>query len=270
MANLVFTMSFPEPNKDIFLRYKTMQGYRVARKGGWDTHGLPVELAIEKRLGFTKKSDIEAFGIAKFNALCKESVFERIQDWNAMTERIGYWLDLENAYITYENAYIESCWWLMKSLWERDLLFEGLSLPPGHCPRNNTSLSDHEVAQGYRDVEDPSVYPKFPVDVRQLVERRLLAEVVDNTSQSVYLLAWTTTPWTLPANVAIAINPKATYGLFEAPAQHGEETQTDRYILVQDRADQVFWRRELPNTQDLFGRCDRGPALCPNLASARP
>ncbi|WP_258000140.1 class I tRNA ligase family protein [Fischerella thermalis] len=100
--------------KDLFLRYKTMQGYRVERKGGWDTHGLPVELEVEKKLGFTKKADIEAFGIARFNELCKQSVFERIQDWQAMTERIGYWLDLENAYITYENQYIESCWWLMK------------------------------------------------------------------------------------------------------------------------------------------------------------
>lgn len=225
--------------KDVFLRYKTMQGYRVARKGGWDTHGLPVELAVEKRLGFTKKADIEAFGIAKFNQICKESVFERIQEWNAMTERIGYWLDLENAYVTYENTYIESCWWLMKSLWERDLLFEDYR-STWHCPRNNTSISDHEVAQGYREVEDPSVYPKFPISARQLVERGLLDNAIGDGAQSVYLLAWTTTPWTLPANVAIAINPNAIYGLFEAPAQHGEATRKDRYILAQGLADQVF------------------------------
>lgn len=221
--------------KDLFLRYKTMQGYRVERRGGWDTHGLPVELEIEKRLGFTKKADIEAFGIAKFNELCKQSVFERIQDWKAMTERIGYWLDLENAYITYDNSYIESCWWLMKSLSERNLLFEDYR-STWHCPRNNTSLSDHEVAQGYRDTEDPSVYPKFPVHTSQLVERGLL----EDSAQSVYLLAWTTTPWTLPANVAVAVNAEATYGLFEAPARHGNTTQKDLYILAHDLANHLF------------------------------
>jgi isoleucyl-tRNA synthetase len=221
--------------KDLFLRYKTMQGYRVERRGGWDTHGLPVELEIEKRLGFTKKADIEAFGIAKFNELCKQSVFERIQDWNAMTERIGYWLDLENAYITYDNSYIESCWWLMKSLWARNLLFEDYR-STWHCPRNNTSLSDHEVAQGYRDTEDPSIYPKFPVHTNQLVERGLL----EDASQPVYLLAWTTTPWTLPANVAVAVNAEATYGLFEAPARHGDDIQKDLYILAYDLANPLF------------------------------
>lgn len=221
--------------KDLFLRYKTMQGYRVERKGGWDTHGLPVELEVEKRLGFTKKSDIEAFGIARFNQLCKQSVFERIQDWNAMTERIGYWLDLENAYITYENRYIESCWWLMKSLWERDLLFEDYR-STWHCPRNNTSLSDHEVAQGYREAEDPSVYPKFPIHAEELVQRGLLTEC----DRQVYLLAWTTTPWTLAANVAIAIKPDAQYGIFEAPSQHGKPDTTDLYILAQELAEVVF------------------------------
>ncbi|MCX7595566.1 MAG: class I tRNA ligase family protein, partial [Fischerella sp.] len=198
--------------KDLFPRYKTMQGYRVQRKGGWDTHGLPVELGVEKKLGFTQKSDIEAFGIAKFNELCKQSAFEYIQDWNALTERIGYWLDLENAYITYSNSYIESCWWLMKSLWERGLLFEDYRTT-WHCPRNNTSLSDHEVAQGYREnVEDPSVYPKFPAHLTQLIERNIL----ESGERPVYILAWTTTPWTLAANVALAVRGDATYGLFEA------------------------------------------------------
>ncbi len=221
--------------KDLFLRYKTMRGYRVERKGGWDTHGLPVELEIEKSLGFAKKADIEAFGIAKFNQLCKESVFKRIQDWNSMTERIGYWLNLETAYITYENSYIESCWWVMKSLWERKLLFEDYRAT-WHCPRNNTSLSAHEVAQGYRDVEDPSIYPKFSVNTSQLIERGLL----DNAAQPVYLLAWTTTPWTLPANAALAIKSDATYGLFEAPTQHGDNTQKNLYILIYALAEHVF------------------------------
>ncbi|PMB42015.1 isoleucine--tRNA ligase [Fischerella thermalis CCMEE 5330] len=221
--------------KDLFLRYKTMQGYRVERKGGWDTHGLPVELEVEKKLGFTKKADIEAFGIARFNELCKQSVFERIQDWQAMTERIGYWLDLENAYITYENQYIESCWWLMKSLWERNLLFEDYR-STWHCPRNNTSLSDHEVAQGYRDVEDPSIYPKFAAYTDEIVKRGLW----DKETQPVYLLAWTTTPWTLPANVALAVRADAMYGLFAAPPQAGDRSQTDLYILASSLANQVF------------------------------
>jgi isoleucyl-tRNA synthetase len=234
--------------KDIFLRYKTMRGYRVERKAGWDTHGLPVELEVEKRLGFTQKSDIEAFGIAKFNALCRQSVFERIQDWNAMTQRIGYWLDLENAYITYDNSYIESCWWVLKSLWERGLLVEDYR-STWHCPRNNTSLSDHEVAQGYREVEDPSVYPKFPADTAELVERGLL----ENTSQPVYLLAWTTTPWTLPANVAIAVKSDAIYGLVEAPAQHGVPDSKALYILAENLADSVFGERNYQTLKTFKG-----------------
>ena len=148
--------------KDLFPRYKTMQGFRVGRKGGWDTHGLPVELEIEKKLGFSGKKDIENFGIAEFNKLAKESVFRYIQDWNAMTERIGFWLDLDDPYVTYDNAYIESCWWVMKSLWDRGLLFEDYKVTM-HCPRCNTSLADHEVSLGFKDdVDDPSVWPKFP------------------------------------------------------------------------------------------------------------
>lgn len=251
--------------KDLFLRYKTMQGYRVERKGGWDTHGLPVELEVEKRLGFTKKSDIEAFGIARFNQFCKQSVFERIQDWNAMTERIGYWLDLENAYITYDNPYIESCWWLMKSLWERDLLFEDYR-STWHCPRNNTSLSDHEVAQGYREVEDPSVYPKFPAQVEELVRRGVLTD----TTRPVYLLAWTTTPWTLAANVAIAINPDAQYGLFEAPAQHGNSGATDLYILAQALADSVFGQAQYQTLQTFAGEALLGLRYDPILQGRLP
>jgi isoleucyl-tRNA synthetase len=251
--------------KDLFLRYKTMRGYRVERKGGWDTHGLPVELEIEKRLGFTKKADVEAFGIAKFNELCKQSVFERIQDWNAMTERIGYWLDLENAYVTYDNSYIESCWWLMKSLWERNLLFEDYR-STWHCPRNNTSLSDHEVAQGYREVEDPSIYPKFLAHTSQLVERGLL----DDAAQPVYLLAWTTTPWTLPANVAIAVKSEATYGLFEAPARHGDNTQKDLYILANDRAKPLFGEGTYRTLKTFPGEAIVGLAYQPILQGRVP
>jgi isoleucyl-tRNA synthetase len=246
--------------KDLFPRYKTMQGYRVQRKGGWDTHGLPVELGVEKKLGFTKKSDIEAFGIAKFNQLCKQSVFEYIQDWNAMSDRIGYWLDLEKPYITYENSYIESCWWVMKSLWVRGLLFEDYRAT-WHCPRNNTSLSDHEVAQGYKEnVEDPSVYPKFPADPTQLVERG----IVESIERPVYILAWTTTPWTLAANVALAVRDDATYGLFEAAKSDKPGTacaksardpnKKDLYILACQRADDVFGENNYQTLKTFSGK----------------
>ena len=176
--------------KDLFPRFKTMQGYHVGRKGGWDTHGLPVELEIEKKLGFKGKKDIEDFGVAEFNKLAKASAFEYIQEWNEMTERIGFWLDLDDAYVTYENNYIESCWWVMKSLWERGLLFEDYKVTM-HCPRCNTSLADHEVSQGFEDdVDDPSVYPKFLLHRGKLVAKGLLP-VEDK--RPVYMMAWTTT-----------------------------------------------------------------------------
>ncbi len=221
--------------KDLFPRYKTMQGFRVARKGGWDTHGLPVELEIEKKLGFSGKRDIEKFGIAEFNKLAKASAFEYIQEWNQMTERIGFWLDLEKPYITYENRYIESCWWVMKSLWDRHLLFEDYKVTM-HCPRCNTSLADHEVSQGFKDdVDDPSVYPKFPVKMDSLKAKGL----TDDTSRQVYIMAWTTTPWTLPANTALAVSREAEYGLIEAPTAHGLE-EKDLYIIATALAEQVF------------------------------
>ncbi len=202
--------------KDLFPRFKTMQGYRVGRKGGWDTHGLPVEIAIEKRLGFTNKQQIEAYGIERFNRLCREDVFSNIQDWNAMTERIGFWLDLENAYVTYTNDYIESCWWVLKQLWDRGLLAEDYKTT-WHSPSSNTTLASHEVALGYKeDVEDPSIFPMFPAERSELVERGLLDASDD---RPVYFLAWTTTPWTLAANSGLAVAADADYALVEAPAR---------------------------------------------------
>ena len=222
--------------KDLFPRYKTMQGYRVGRKGGWDTHGLPVELEIEKKLGFTGKKDIEDFGIAEFNKLAKASAFEYIQEWNEMTERIGFWVDLDDAYVTYENEYIESCWWVMKSFWERGLLFEDYKVTM-HCPRCNTSLADHEVSQGFEDdVDDPSVYPKFPLHTDKLVEKGL----VEDASKPIYMMAWTTTPWTLAANTALAVKEDAEYGLFSAPRSHGNEDDNDLYIMATALAERVF------------------------------
>ncbi|MGL4609180.1 MAG: isoleucine--tRNA ligase [Trueperaceae bacterium] len=225
--------------KDLFPRYKTMQGFRSLRKGGWDTHGLPVELEIEKKLGFAGKRDIEKFGIAEFNKLAKASAFEYIQEWNQMTERIGFWVDLAQPYITYENSYIESCWWVMKSLWDRNLLFEDYKVTM-HCPRCNTSLADHEVSQGFKDdVDDPSVYPKFPANMEVLNAKGLTDDL-----RQVYIMAWTTTPWTLPANVALAVSSEAEYGLIEAPRAHGDQEQGseehDLYIIATALVENVF------------------------------
>jgi isoleucyl-tRNA synthetase len=147
--------------KDIFPRYKTMRGHLVERKGGWDCHGLPVEIAVERELGITRKEEIEAYGIAAFNERCRESVFTYLEDWNRLTERIGFWLDLDDAYRTLDPSYIESVWWALKQIADKDLLYEGHKVVP-YCPRCGTALSSHEVAQGYRDVVDPSVYVRFP------------------------------------------------------------------------------------------------------------
>ncbi len=178
--------------KDIVCRYKTMQGFRVLRKAGWDTHGLPVELEIEKKLGLKSKKDIEKYGIAAFNKKCKESVWLYKQDWEKLTERIGFWLDMEHPYITYNNDYIETLWWIIKQLHQKGLLYQDYKVVP-YCPRCGTSLSSHEVALGYENIKETSVYVKF--------------KIKPNT----YLLVWTTTPWTLPGNVAVAVNPKFTY-----------------------------------------------------------
>ncbi len=180
--------------KDCIPRFRTMQGYRVMRKAGWDTHGLPVELEVEKQLGFTGKAQIEEYGIAPFNQMCKESVWEYKKDWEEFTNRLGYWVDLENAYITYKPDYVESLWWVVKQIWDRGLLYKDYRVTP-HCPRCGTSLSSHELSQGYKDVKDLSVTAKF----------KILG--TDNE----YLLAWTTTPWTLPGNVALAVGKDITY-----------------------------------------------------------
>jgi len=185
--------------KDLFPRYKTMRGHYVERKGGWDCHGLPVEIAVEQKLGFHSKADIERYGIAEFNAQCRESVFEFLEDWNRLTERIGFWLDLDDAYRTLDPTYVESVWWALKSMWDKDLLYEGHRVVP-YCARCGTALSSHEVAQGYEDVEDPSVYVRFPV-----------TRGAGPVREGDVLLVWTTTPWTLVSNAAVAIDPALTY-----------------------------------------------------------
>ena len=180
--------------KDVFPRYRTMRGHLVHRKAGWDCHGLPVELEIERELGISSKEDIERYGIAEFNARCRESVLTYIEEWDRLTERIGFWIDTDDAYYTLDNSYIESVWWSLKEVWKKGLLYEGNKVVP-YCPRCGTALSSHEVAEGYRDVVDPSVYVRFPV----------------RGEDGVALLGWTTTPWTLLSNAALAVAPDVTY-----------------------------------------------------------
>ena len=182
--------------KDIYPRFQTMRGYRVERKGGWDCHGLPVEIAVEQQLGIHHKSEIEEYGIAAFNAKCRESVFTFLEDWDRLTERIGFWIDLEHAYRTLDESYIESVWWALQQIDARGFLYEGRKVVP-YCPRCETTLSSHEVAQGYKDVVDPSVFLKLPIAGAHPPDE--------------HLLVWTTTPWTLPGNVAVAVSPTATY-----------------------------------------------------------
>jgi isoleucyl-tRNA synthetase len=203
--------------KDVMPRYKAMKGYYTPRIGGWDTHGLPVELEVEKNLGFTTKTDIETYGIAKFNAKCRASVFKYLEDWNAITERIAFWVDLEHAYVTMHNSYIESGWWTVKQMWDKGLVYQGYRVTP-HCPRCGTSLSSHEVAQGYKeDTPDPSVYIKFKVVDEALLEK---LEALEATGAPVYLLAWTTTPWTLPGNTALAVCRDADYSVIKLEGQY--------------------------------------------------
>ncbi len=184
--------------KDLFPRYQTMRGRHVPRRAGWDCHGLPVELEIEKRLGFSGKKDIEAYGIAEFNAKCRESVTEHVEEFSRLTTRMGYWVDLDTAYWTMDPRYIESVWWSLKQIYNSGLLVEDHRVTP-YCPRCGTGLSDHEVAQGYYDVTDPSVYVRFPVTSGPLAEL------------GASLLVWTTTPWTLISNTAVAVHPDVTY-----------------------------------------------------------
>lgn len=206
--------------KDIIPRYKAMKGYYTPRKAGWDTHGLPVELEIEKKLGFSSKAEIESYGVAKFNAQCRESVFHYLKEWDAMTLRIGFWLDLEHPYITLDNSYIESCWWIIKQLWDKGFIYQGYKVTP-HCPRCGTSLSSHEVALGYKDdTEDPSVYIKFKLAKESLNKSEALNRLAKKGSKNIpnkplFFLAWTTTPWTLPGNTALAVSPEAEYAVVE-------------------------------------------------------
>ncbi|MDD5081886.1 MAG: isoleucine--tRNA ligase [Dehalococcoidales bacterium] len=206
--------------KDIIPRYRTMKGYYAPRIAGWDTHGLPVELEVERELGFSSKADIERYGIDKFNARCRESVFRYLKDWNSLTERIAFWVDLEHPYITMDNSYIETVWWAIKQMWDRGLIYQGYRVTP-HCPRCGTSLSSHEVALGYKDdTEDPSIYIKFKITPDSLKKSPLKSLSAAFSHRPVYLLAWTTTPWTLPGNTALAVAPDADYSVVQVDDEY--------------------------------------------------
>lgn len=212
--------------KDIIPRYKVMKGYKVIRKAGWDTQGLPVELEIEKKLGISGKAQIEEYGVEKFIKDCKSSVFNYVSQWEKMTNQIGYWVDMENPYITYHNEYIESIWWAVKQMWDKNLIYQGHKVMP-YCPRCGTALSSHEVAQGYKDVNDMTCVAKFKID------------------ENKYILAWTTTPWTLPSNLALCVNKNFTY----VEAKLKEDIEIDEncnmklgesYILAKDLCDEIL------------------------------
>ncbi len=206
--------------KDLICRYKYMQGFRVDRKGGWDTHGLPVEIEVEKQLKLDSKQKILEYGIEKFNQKCRESVFKYLEDWNDLTRKIGYWLDLDDAYITLKNEYIESVWWILKNYFDRDLLYKGYKTVP-FCPRCGTGLSSHEVAQGYDLVKDPSIYVK-----------------VKAADGDFSYLVWTTTPWTLPSNAALCMLPDADYVMVE---HEGE-----KLVLAEALVAKVFGEEKAP------------------------
>jgi isoleucyl-tRNA synthetase len=203
--------------KDFVCRYKTMTGYQVHRKAGWDTHGLPVEIEVEKELGFDHKDQIESYGVARFNQKCRESVFKYVKEWNELTRRMGYWVDLNDPYITYTNAYIESVWWLLSQIFDKQLLYQGFKILP-YCSRCETALSSHETSLGYKEVSDKAIVAKFP-----LVE-----------GKNRFVLAWTTTPWTLPGNVALAVGKDIDYVEVE---QKNESTEI--YYLAESRLEMM-------------------------------
>ena len=210
--------------KDIIPRYKTMKGYYVIRKAGWDTHGLPVELEVEKTLNMDGKQDIEKYGIEPFIQKCKESVWKYKGEWERMSERVGYWVDMEHPYITYDDNYIESEWWALKKIAEAGLLYKGHKIVP-YCPRCGTALSSHEVAQGYKTVKEKSIFVKFKIK-----------------NSDGYFLAWTTTPWTLPSNVALCMNPVEDY--VRIKAEDGEI-----YVLAAALAPSLFENYEVLETK---------------------
>ena len=215
--------------KDLFPRFHTMKGKQVTRKAGWDCHGLPVEIAVEKELGFSGKGDIEKFGIAPFNDKCRESVQRHVSAFTDMTDRMGFWVDFDEAYWTMSPEYVESVWWSLKEIWKKGLLVQDHRVAP-YCPRCGTGLSDHELAQGYETVTDPSVFVRFPVTSGELAELKAS------------LLVWTTTPWTLVSNTAVAVHPDVEYVAIEVT----EDDATEVLVVAQNLMDAVKGEKEDP------------------------
>ena len=239
--------------KDIIPRYKVMKGYHVDRKAGWDTQGLPVELEIEKKLGISGKEQIEEYGVENFVKECKDSVFQYVNVWEKLTEQIGFWVDMEHPYVTYHNEYIESVWWGISQMWKKGLLYEGHKVMP-YCPRCGTALSSHEVAQGYKDVKDLTCIAKFKVKGKE------------NT----YILAWTTTPWTLPSNLALCVNKTYTYAEIRVDAGTEEEPKYENYILAKDLIDTVLKDKEYELIKEFKGEELLGTEYEPLMPFAKP
>jgi len=243
--------------KDAILRYKTMQGYYVRRKGGWDTHGLPVELQVEKELGLKSKKEIEEYGIERFNQKCKESVWQYVDLWKKFTDRIGFWIDLYDPYITYEAGYVESVWNIIKRVDERGLLYKDYKVLPW-CPRCGTALSSHELAQGYSIAKDLSLTVKFQITS---TKSQTNSKFQIPNDKPIYLLAWTTTPWTLPGNVALAVNKDVVYGKFQITST---KSQTDLkspnvpnneiFIVAKERAKDVLKDFEYEIVEEFEGK----------------
>ncbi|MDP2933142.1 MAG: class I tRNA ligase family protein, partial [bacterium] len=224
--------------KDVILRFQTMMGKHVLRKAGWDAQGLPVEIEVEKSLGISGKRGIENLvpgdrraSIEKFNRLCRENVWKYKDEWEQFTDRMGFWIDMTAPYVTYDNNYIETVWWIIKELWNKKLVYQGHKVMP-FCTRCGTALSSHEVAQGYKNIEEKSVFIKFKVKAEKIEGRDSKGhQVVVRLDKPTYILSWTTTPWTLPGNVALAVGEKIDYAVVAAKEEY--------YILAADLVGQV-------------------------------
>ena len=217
--------------KDVVPRYHAMKGQNVSFKAGWDTHGLPVELEVEKMLGINGKPQIETYGVEPFIKQCKKSVWKYKDEWEQMSERVGFWADMENPYVTYDNNYIESEWWALKTIWDKGMLYKGHKIVP-YCPRCGTALSSHEVAQGYKCVKENSVFVRFAVKGKE------------NT----YFAAWTTTPWTLPSNVALCVSPKDEYSLIKVSTDLDGSSKDVYYYMASVLVSTLFEEYETIST----------------------
>ncbi|MCD7842285.1 MAG: class I tRNA ligase family protein, partial [Lachnospiraceae bacterium] len=240
--------------KDMIPRYHTMKGEMVPRKAGWDTHGLPVELEVERSLGLDGKEQIEEYGMEPFIEHCKESVWKYKGMWEDFSQTVGFWADMDDPYVTYHDDFIESEWWALKEIWNKGLLYKGHKIVP-YCPRCGTPLSSHEVAQGYKDVKERSAIARFKVkNPEKTCFADAAAKEAETVGDAIYILAWTTTPWTLPSNVALCVNPHETYVAvrYTDKAAADAEGKTYIYILAQALCDTVLEE----GNYEVLGSCE--------------